>query len=475
MPNIIEQQDLLKGLPDNRLAMLMQNPTGEIPPFLVAAEAQRRQSIRQQFSGGPQESVVDTLTKQLSNVPQNIQAPAQTPPQMPPPQMPPQMQQQAPQMAGVAALQGQQGMRRGGVVQRYQTGSLVRPTVSSMSSQYYVDPFGAPDTSGGDMSVLENAIPDLGLPPIFPQWKTPEQLAAERQANADQGSASDPYKYGMSGIERRTMPASVQTASPVNVPPDPNAGKTDTSVQNQMPPEEYRKRLEAIYGTNPEDTAFINKKLEELYGGESLSSWERAQKWFDAAQAAIQPGQSDAQAIVNALSAFGGGYAQERETERADKRAMQEALLRQEIADRQAQREGQSNIEKGVLDYQLKLAEIQKAQNTAAREEQLSAYKLYADKSSGKLKEANDTLLSLERRRDDYIKSIREKSLTGEMPDLSKDPYIIALDKQIEDVQRMIFGAEASGKSALANYGKITGTDPSVTVFTGDSLATFNR
>jgi len=104
MPNIIEQQDLLKGLPDARLSMLMQNPTGDIPPFLVAAEAQRRQSIREQFSGGPQESVVDTLTKQLASVPQNIEAPMQTPPRMPPPQM----------QAGINALP--QGMRRGGFV-----------------------------------------------------------------------------------------------------------------------------------------------------------------------------------------------------------------------------------------------------------------------------------------------------------------------------------------------------------------------
>ena len=73
MPNIIEQQDLLKGLPDARLMTLLQKPVGDIPPFLVAAEAQRRQQIRQQFAGsGSKESGVDSLTKQLAGVPQNI-------------------------------------------------------------------------------------------------------------------------------------------------------------------------------------------------------------------------------------------------------------------------------------------------------------------------------------------------------------------------------------------------------------------
>ena len=113
MANIIEQQDLLKGLPDARLSLLLQSPDASIPPFLVAAEAQRRQSIRQQFAGdGGKESVVDTLTKQLSNVPQNIQAPMRTPPQMPPPMQP--------QMAGIGALpQGQQQMANGGPVRRF--------------------------------------------------------------------------------------------------------------------------------------------------------------------------------------------------------------------------------------------------------------------------------------------------------------------------------------------------------------------
>ncbi len=123
MPNILDQQNLLKGITDERLSSLLQNPIGVIPPFLVAAEAQRRQAIREQFSGQqPQESVVDTLTRQLAGVPQNIQSSAQAP------QAPqgiaaiPQQQEAQPQ----EAQPEQQTMNSGGYVQRYQDGSLVQ-------------------------------------------------------------------------------------------------------------------------------------------------------------------------------------------------------------------------------------------------------------------------------------------------------------------------------------------------------------
>ena len=86
MANLIEQANLLKGLTNDRIALLMQNPVGDIPPFLVAAEAERRRAASQQATGDVgKESVVDMLTRQLANVPQNIQAPMRAPPQMPPP------------------------------------------------------------------------------------------------------------------------------------------------------------------------------------------------------------------------------------------------------------------------------------------------------------------------------------------------------------------------------------------------------
>ena len=42
MMNILEKEDLIKGLPDNVLQQQMQNPTGELPQYLLISEIQRR-------------------------------------------------------------------------------------------------------------------------------------------------------------------------------------------------------------------------------------------------------------------------------------------------------------------------------------------------------------------------------------------------------------------------------------------------
>ena len=431
MPNIIEQQDLLKGLPDDRLATLMQNPTGDIPPFLVAAEAQRRQSIRAQFSGGPEESVVDTLTKQMANVPQNIQAPAQQPPQMPPPQQ-----------GGVADLQ--QGMRDGGMVQRYQDGSLVTPAFRGRAGGGGYYPGEQPQ--GDFVTDVYNYVTGVSAP-YFDRLRrfginpTPEQIKTIQEESAA-GSESEPYRYGMTADERMMMQkAPVLTAAPAEQPRDPNAGQTGTSYENKMSARE----------------AELRKRQEELFGDTELSSWEKAQKWFAAAQAAVQPGQTNAQAAINALAALGGGFAEEKA----------------------AQRQSESEKEKAMLQWDLARYEADRAAAAKAAEdrkdERIGAYKFYAEQAGGSLKEAGDMLDSLERRRAEYIKNLPETLPGAPPPDYSKDPYIASLDKRIQQVQDMITGAQGAKQRALSGYGSATGTDPSVTVFTGEGLATYNR
>lgn len=335
MPNIIEQQDLLKGLPDARLSMLMQNPTGDIPPFLVAAEAQRRQSIREQFSGGPQESVVDTLTKQLASVPQNIEAPMQTPPQMPPPQM----------QAGVGALE--QGMRDGGMVQRYQDGSLVERYY-----RYGPRGAGAPITRVGETSLTSGIYNFLfpGGEETAPSGDilsapTVEELSRistqRREAEADAGRTREPTMYGMTAAERRGMPLS-SPAAPAQKPRDETAGQEDTSEENQSSAQE----------------AALRKRLEDLYGQTGVSDWEKAQKWFAAAQAAIRPGQSNWEATINALAAFGGGAAEERAAEREALIAREKAMLEWDMSQYDADRKERAAIAADTLAYRRELAKM---------------------------------------------------------------------------------------------------------------------
>jgi hypothetical protein len=482
MPNIIEQQDLLKGLPDNRLAMMMQNPTGDIPPFLVAAEAQRRQAIREQFSGGPQESVVDTLTKQLANVPQNVQAQPQTPPQMPPPMM-------QPEMAGVAALQQQmpqqapqQAMRRGGYVQRYQAAGLVSPLptrVQDIATQFGVTVDQAaemlqnnPSLGGGSPQpglpfriTEENretfASPiELNLPAITVSPDELSDIQREERREAKYQEMDSAPGYGAAVYANRsaivTSPSSsmgmsfvggVPTANP-STPPNPDAGKDPTSGENklkgmsiQQVEAEYRK----IFGTSSEDTEYMRQKLKELYDYEP-SSWEKAQKWFSAAQAAIEPGQNNWQATINALAALGGGMAEERSGQRASERELAEAMLKLEMADRAERRQSEQNIAKGVFDWRVSQEERERASNQAARDEQLEYLKWRSGEGMQEAGRYDRQIQNLREAISDRLKSL-QMMMTPE--EAAKDPTIVDLTNMLrtaEENQRAAMGESLYGR-----------------------------
>lgn len=91
--NIIEMEDMVKGLPDQLLMQEAQAPSGRIPQFLALSEVQRRKEMRDRFQQqAPQATVKDQILQ--SGI---AAALPQGPPGMPP-QMPPQGQPPAPPM-----------------------------------------------------------------------------------------------------------------------------------------------------------------------------------------------------------------------------------------------------------------------------------------------------------------------------------------------------------------------------------------
>ena len=111
--NILEQEDIIKGLPDQALMQEAQMPSGQVPQYLVVSEIQRRSDMRKRYKSEqeqmPQGTVKDKVMQEgimasmpAQMPPQMAMAPQlpQRMPQMPPPQMPPQGIQQAmpPQM-----------------------------------------------------------------------------------------------------------------------------------------------------------------------------------------------------------------------------------------------------------------------------------------------------------------------------------------------------------------------------------------
>jgi len=361
MPNIIEQQDLLKGLPDARLMTLLQKPMGDIPPFLVAAEAQRRQQIRQQFAGsGSKESVVDTLTKQLANVPQNVNAPARTPPMIP----------QTPPMQGVMALQQQQEMadiaqqaqtmRSGGMVQRYQSQGLVTPTVDSlaagiagMSLEEYkrkiekerIEKLGP----GKARYLLEN-----------PTLPTSEAEKAEREFYA---ATEGPFSefYSPESVYAAAQEAEKQTARSNRIfptlPPGASGGMNFAPAQPKGGPQggpEAAAEMQPKEGETPDE---YRARLEKLLAAQEPSGWENAQKYFAMAQQFLDPSKTTMESLVGAGQAFSQSAGEQARAQREAGLALEKGLLEYDIAERNRIREVEAERENRKYETEQKILE----------------------------------------------------------------------------------------------------------------------
>jgi hypothetical protein len=157
--NILEIEDIIKGLPDQSLIQEAQAPSGQMPQFLVVSEIQRRADMRKRFQNQQQEMPQGTIAQQIVQggiASIGNQQPIQPMPQqgmpqgMPPqgmPPMPPQgmpMQQQPPMMPPMSPpmsppmMSPAQGMAGGGVV-RMQTGELVPYTGGTKAYQNLID------------------------------------------------------------------------------------------------------------------------------------------------------------------------------------------------------------------------------------------------------------------------------------------------------------------------------------------------
>ena len=93
--NILEVEDMIKGLPDQALQQEAQAPTGQVPQFLVVSEIQRRTDMRkryQQQQEQPQGTVAEQIVQEgIAGISPQMGMPPQAMPQgMPPQGMPPQ-------------------------------------------------------------------------------------------------------------------------------------------------------------------------------------------------------------------------------------------------------------------------------------------------------------------------------------------------------------------------------------------------
>jgi hypothetical protein len=85
--NILQTEDLIKGLPDERLMQEAQQPSGQLPQFLLVSEVQRRMDMRKRYATENQEQPQGTVAEQIMGEAQQGIAAMQQPQQGPPQQM----------------------------------------------------------------------------------------------------------------------------------------------------------------------------------------------------------------------------------------------------------------------------------------------------------------------------------------------------------------------------------------------------
>ena len=121
--NILDAEDMIKGLPDQTLMQQAQMPTGELPQFLVVSEIQRRSDMRKRHEAQMQEQSQGTVKDQIMRegiAAMMPQQPMGMPPQMMPQGMPPQGMPPQGMPTGMPPM----GMAAGGVVQMQRGGFL---------------------------------------------------------------------------------------------------------------------------------------------------------------------------------------------------------------------------------------------------------------------------------------------------------------------------------------------------------------
>ena len=248
MMNILEKEDLIKGLPDNVLQQQMQNPTGELPQYLLISEIQRRTDMRKSLQEQPQqESIADQIRME------GIMA---TRPQMPPQMQPPMGMEQPP----MPMEQPPMGMAQGGVVRMrnlgkvpsrsfelakkaFQAGATVRDVASllRMSVNDVMSTFGSiiPETAlsppeeytesqemvnvpyGQEFAqpALDFLRPDLSgveIPSPFDVSRSVKGAAGDYLRNVASMEEAKGYEAAMSAPDRDARIAAMQSAPPAN-------------------------------------------------------------------------------------------------------------------------------------------------------------------------------------------------------------------------------------------------------------------
>jgi len=295
--NILQMEDMVKGLPDQILMQEAQMPSGQIPQFLALSEVQRRQEMRQKLQAPPEATVADQILQGgiASAMPQ--QGPQQPPA---PPQGMPQGQQMGPPQAPMMAYGGGRmpyamaggGMVPSGIVKMQNLGQVPSLSPANADPAAELRRLMEEAYAAGDMNAVMQAQQQLeqlaasasGLGPASASILSPEELlripeasrSPEQQAQINQsypgytsmvpsllpsvqGMFKPPAEFDEEAYIAAFKPTMSMFASP-------DFAERRQSLREQILEEGKRRRKEDIaraerYRTEAEDP--IRKSMEE--------------------------------------------------------------------------------------------------------------------------------------------------------------------------------------------------------------------
>lgn len=409
MPNLVQVADDLKNMPDQWLAQQAQQPTGEVPPYLVVTELARRERMRSgaEKAKAPQTSVSQDLIRSLyARVPPTtgLAAPgagapsgAPAPPGMPPPNLSPGNQGMGPPAPGTppANMRMPKTMAYGGAVD---------------------DDDGYDDGSDDDDEQRRKRERDqlFSLPTVRPsitQSAPPATMAAPGAAPPAAGLPSVPGFAPMAAppagsagkdIYGRPLPVREMPKEPVNARNLYNERERTYQLATKEPEDQHdaahvdkiRDYLTALYGKEP-DTKDLQKEMDYLRAKaeEDKPTVSRMLLRFGAvlmANPSQHFGQALGEANLQSLNWVDQQRQQQRQMELTRLKVMAEKTQREqafkmkiasEVAQAQdaAERRAQAQQQRNVTGYQhandaynREVAGYQKAGETAQKEVQTS-------------------------------------------------------------------------------------------------------
>ncbi len=218
--NILEAEDMVKGLPDQVLFQYAQNPPPQIPQYLAVSEVQRRQEMRQRFqaqSQGQQPTVMDQILQGGSPE----QAPPGGPPGGPPGAAPPGAPMEQP-MTG--APMG--GMFRGGMT-RMSNGGLTPGGIVYMQEGRTIPNFLSAINSKLEEYSNANRARTEGVPlamRIIPRSQDPNAVIAQAKDLVRQGRTQEAVGLlSQQGIDPSVLQAAPAAPRPAAAPVRPPA------------------------------------------------------------------------------------------------------------------------------------------------------------------------------------------------------------------------------------------------------------